>query len=922
MHRTTLRFFALGLLVGVALVLPAQRRALAQQNLQLSKNADSSTSDGIFSFTDILYAKVTAPQLNFFSLEDNEWRLQAVSGGHESAGAFVNLLNGNYVATIPLSGLDHLQSSWEFRAELKDHNGNEFRARVSLTIQVSVGVGETIDVTGHIDSLGANFFMVSGKRVFVDNATIITEFVIPLSFSTLQENWKVHVLAQLRNDNRFWALTIEVLERSTIGQEVETEGLIASIEGSVVVVNNIRFVAVNTTELRDRNDNPITLAALQVGMRVEAKGTRSAGGEVIAERIEIKDDNAGGGDIELTGTVTAILAGGSLPDSIAVNNTLFEVDVQTEVRGFSDEIILLTDLHVGELVKVKAQTRTGKIPLAKHLEREDQNGEDIEITGIIQALGDSTLTIGQLLFRLARTTIILDDDNNFTTFAALRTGLLVEVRANVQADGSLIATRIKVKDEDIDEIEVKGFIDALTNNSLTVSGLTFTVDNSTVVIDHDGAIVGFATLQVGMLVEIKGNIRFDGSLHATRVEIEDFFLDEIEMRGIVTAIGDDTLRVTGITFYVNNNTVITDKDGQLLAFGQLAVGTVVEIRANLQNGRWVASRIKVEEEIDAVVEIFGRIDSLRSDSFFVLSQRIRVTNSTVFLDKEHQPITFAALQVGDFVKVKAQLLPDGALVALRVKREDNPNGEVEFTGSITALSQTSVTVSGVTFVVDVATVIVNHNEQPLTINDLRLGMVVEVKAQQQNDGTLLAVRIKVEERRSLSGVVSLVTSNTIAVQGLTHILTANSVIFDEQNRVTTAQALKVNQQVQLVAQSNQSQLEVVTLRIIFSGTTTSADGDLPTAPKAFTLLQNYPNPFNPSTVIRFVLPQSGQARLAVYDILGRRIRTLVEGMRPAGEQQVMWDGRDDAGATVASGIYFYRLEANGLTQTRKLTLLH
>ncbi|NUO79739.1 T9SS type A sorting domain-containing protein, partial [candidate division KSB1 bacterium] len=64
-----------------------------------------------------------------------------------------------------------------------------------------------------------------------------------------------------------------------------------------------------------------------------------------------------------------------------------------------------------------------------------------------------------------------------------------------------------------------------------------------------------------------------------------------------------------------------------------------------------------------------------------------------------------------------------------------------------------------------------------------------------------------------------------------------------------------------------------------------------------------------------------RATLAVYNILGRRVRTLVDGVQAAGEQRVTWDGRDDEGAAVTSGIYFYRLEANGLTQTRKLTLM-
>ncbi|MDZ7306648.1 MAG: T9SS type A sorting domain-containing protein, partial [candidate division KSB1 bacterium] len=75
------------------------------------------------------------------------------------------------------------------------------------------------------------------------------------------------------------------------------------------------------------------------------------------------------------------------------------------------------------------------------------------------------------------------------------------------------------------------------------------------------------------------------------------------------------------------------------------------------------------------------------------------------------------------------------------------------------------------------------------------------------------------------------------------------------------------------------------------------------------------------TLIPFALPQAGQMRLAVYNILGQPVRTLMEGVRPAGEFQVTWDGRDNRGRQVASGVYFYRLEAQGQVQTRKLTLM-
>lgn len=82
-----------------------------------------------------------------------------------------------------------------------------------------------------------------------------------------------------------------------------------------------------------------------------------------------------------------------------------------------------------------------------------------------------------------------------------------------------------------------------------------------------------------------------------------------------------------------------------------------------------------------------------------------------------------------------------------------------------------------------------------------------------------------------------------------------------------------------------------------------------------------PNPFNPATSIAFSLDAAGVARVTVYDLAGRLVRTLVDEPRPAGPQTVVWDGRDDEGRAVASGTYFYQLETEGRSEARKAMLL-
>jgi hypothetical protein len=93
------------------------------------------------------------------------------------------------------------------------------------------------------------------------------------------------------------------------------------------------------------------------------------------------------------------------------------------------------------------------------------------------------------------------------------------------------------------------------------------------------------------------------------------------------------------------------------------------------------------------------------------------------------------------------------------------------------------------------------------------------------------------------------------------------------------------------------------------------------ASRGFALHENVPNPFNPETEIRYALPHDGPVDLDVFDVSGRHVRSLVRGPRAGGEQRVRWDGRDDAGGEVASGVYVLRLVMDGRVATRKVVLL-
>ena len=112
------------------------------------------------------------------------------------------------------------------------------------------------------------------------------------------------------------------------------------------------------------------------------------------------------------------------------------------------------------------------------------------------------------------------------------------------------------------------------------------------------------------------------------------------------------------------------------------------------------------------------------------------------------------------------------------------------------------------------------------------------------------------------------------------------------------------------------------LATVINNTIGPADSLAPALASNGTLsASNYPNPFNPMTKIQFELAQAGLVTVSVYNSLGQVVKVLVDGMMSAGIQQLVWDGTDDVGRGVASGIYFYRIDTNGISETRKMLLM-
>jgi hypothetical protein len=105
------------------------------------------------------------------------------------------------------------------------------------------------------------------------------------------------------------------------------------------------------------------------------------------------------------------------------------------------------------------------------------------------------------------------------------------------------------------------------------------------------------------------------------------------------------------------------------------------------------------------------------------------------------------------------------------------------------------------------------------------------------------------------------------------------------------------------------------------GFETTPGTSAPIMPSVTSISQNQPNPFNPTTRIDYGLSVDGHVKIEVFNLLGEKVRTLVDEFKAAGNYSVSWDGKNESGSDVASGVYFYRFEAGTVSETRKMLLL-
>ena len=182
-----------------------------------------------------------------------------------------------------------------------------------------------------------------------------------------------------------------------------------------------------------------------------------------------------------------------------------------------------------------------------------------------------------------------------------------------------------------------------------------------------------------------------------------------------------------------------------------------------------------------------------------------------------------------------------------------------------------------------------------------------------NDGLPVSARVLGIEISHTSNQLFLVTGDSVYQSRI------DPIFWNEFNDGLPAQGLIIKT---LKFDSLSSRLYLGTQNGIYIyDVQTILDDNAYSKPDNFILYPNYPNPFNSGTTIEFYLPKTAEIKIEIYNLLGQKVRTLWNGRHPAGQYQLRWDGTDEMGREVASGVYIYRVQTKDFVQSRKMLFL-
>jgi len=392
-----------------------------------------------------------------------------------------------------------------------------------------------------------------------------------------------------------------------------------------------------------------------------------------------------------------------------------------------------------------------RVTLSGNQAQEECERTETEFHGQVTAIDGTTLTVGDRTVTVTDATVIRQNGAN-VALSAIAIGSFVEIDGALQADGTVLARRISIEDEqhEAGRVALVGALTAIDGNKLTVGGVLVTLSASTEILRGDVK-VDASTLKIGDRLLVRGQVQADQSIAATRVRVlgdDDQEEEDFHVTGEVTAVSSDRG-----TFSIGDTLMAVDAHTQFEGFGgpaslaDLKVGDRVDAEVVKQaDGSLLAKEVRrfhpPQPPSPAIIAL-GPIEAVSESSITVASIAFSVSSQTI-IRRGDATVALSDLKVGDSALVKGRPSGAGPVADVILVAPGQPPEElVAVTGPIEAVGTDSVTVAGKLFKVDTHTVIVRGRTN-VSLASLAVGEMAEVQAAVSSDGTLVALLVRVQ----------------------------------------------------------------------------------------------------------------------------------------------------------------------------------
>jgi len=798
----------------------------------------------------------------------------------------------------------------------------------------SVGAEDReLELRGTIESIAGSTLVVRGISFVVGAQTWIDGGQgTPFPVANLEAGMQVALSGAPQENGSYAARWIQV-QSGNEDRNIRLFGGVveANADQRVLVIRNHRIFLNEHAQIVGAQYEPISFAGLPVNGQVMVWGWMQPDGKIEGWRVEVRNPEQE--EFFLTGALSEIDGA-----TLTVGGVQFVTTAETFVVAPDVGNISFDNLFAGLIVEVSGGVGAEGQLLAKKIQVYTLDPRvALEIRGIVSELEDGRFELAGIPVEYDPRTFVLDGNNRPIDPSVIQDNNNVDVIVLEGAGDALLARFVQVFDLIRDEKSLVDRIETLGGGTFSMRGYTFRVDATTVMEDPLGNPMRFADLFERMRVEVNAVEEGNGVFLARKVIARP---RDQKLTGTLTAVSASAIGIAGLSVTVDVSTVVTNADGDEIDVTDLVAGQTINLTfVPGAGGIPVATAITLLPRLEDEVVLSGSMEAAFGQLFVVLGRRFQVIPNTVFLDESKNPITMGNFIVGEAVRVRGLLLAGDDLVALQVQKLGEEATDVRVEGPIVSVSSSVLEVMNIFFFINNESLFIDLNGEETDVNAFAEGQTVMVIAEGQPNGTLLLKRVSVQNVSLSQGEIGNIEGDQFSMFGTTYRVDENTIVLGDENAQLDLANLGEGQYVEVrgtasadgsVAGKTGAAILVSKVKIIdaegsgeyeLDSNTSPVATEKETLPETFELEQNYPNPFNPVTTIRFALPQNTRVTLKVFDVVGREVQTLVSSELTAGTYDVQWNGRNQAGLPVASGVYLYRLDLGTQVMTRRMVLV-